>query len=272
MKKEVLKKTLPFFKAILYSLNPSKYEELIERRFKDIAKYFLSIIFLAFIVSVILMTPKVGVMIDEKLSGFESIDMSINATMQNPVVLFPNSLFFTTVINTNAKKVNTSSLNKIENVVTNDYLYHKKLISRKVIVSSVDNLKELKNNKGILLTLIILMLPSLLFLFYLYYLIKILLFILIATCIALIVCRVSRLIISFFEILKIGLFASTALIIIDVLRLPFDFSIYYAQYIVFLVLFIIGIVSIAEFEDKNTRKSHKRKKRKKEYIEFGGKI
>jgi hypothetical protein len=153
-------------------------------------------------------------------------------------------------------------------LITDDYLYTKEyLVFGKVSSDKIGQYKNLVANEGLVIIILLLMLPSLLFIFYLIYVIKVLLVIILATLIGFIVARIAKFDIGFGTIFKVGLIASTPMIIIDLIRLPFGLNVYYAQYVAFLIFFVVGMIKAGEFEG-TSRGGRKSRGKKGGYIDL----
>jgi hypothetical protein len=262
MKESHIKESLPFFKTIWLALNPWRYDEVRDRTAGNAFRYFFSFAFLVFVLSIMLLLPTIGLFVNEQMKHFDRLEVSINTTMNSPVKLPANSPVVTLDTRTSEGQLKEGLF-----LVTDDYLYTKSLAG-KVTRDSLNPYKNLLNNEGIVILILVLLLPSLLFLFYIGYVIKLLVIALLATIIGFIVTRIIKFEVSFIDTLKTGLFALTAMMIIDLIRLPFGLNVYFAQYIAFIIFFIMGLVKVGEFEGRG----HKSRGKKSEYIDLGRKF
>ena len=261
--KESVKQNVPFFKTIWLALNPWRYDEVREKGTGRIFKYFFSFVFLGFIVSVLLMLPAIAGVVYDQLDNFETLVVDVNATMDKPVV-FPEKRPYMTIDTREPER-----MLKEGNILITEKNLHRKTFFGNVKKYPLGPYKDLLENEGIIILMLLLMLPSLLFLFYIGYAIKVLLIILVATILGFIIARIVKFELLFRDVLKTGLLAATPMIIIDVIRMPFNFNVYFAQYIAFLVFFIVGIIKVGEFEGAGRRKKHKHKGK---YIDLGKKV
>ena len=252
--KESVKETIPFFKSIWLALNPWRYDELRDKRMRVVFKYFFSFVFLVFVLSIVFMLPTIGGFVNKQLSNFEKLEVSVNATMKNAMILPENNPVVTVDTRKEEGKLKEGRL-----LITDKYLYVNYPFRLTVERYEIGSYKDLLVNQGIIVSVLLLMLPSLLFLFYMVYAIKVLFIILLATIIGFVISRVAKFEILFGDTLKTGLFAATPMLIIDLIRLPFGFNVYYAQYIAFLIFFIVGMIKVGEFEGRGHRKTHKKK-------------
>lgn len=252
--KESVKESIPFFKLIWLALNPWRYDELKDKRMRSIFKYFFSFMFLVFVLSIVFMLPTIGGFVNKQLSNFETLDVSINATMKTALVLPEDNPVVTVDTRKSEGKLKEGRL-----LITDKYLYVKYPFRSNVEKYELGSYKNLLANQGIIVLVLLLMLPSLLFLFYMAYVLKVLLIILLTVIIGLVIARIVKFEILFKDVLKTGLLAATPMLIIDLIRLPFGFNVYYAQYIAFFIFFIVGLIKVGEFEGRSHRNTHKKK-------------
>jgi len=259
-----MKETLPFFQTIWLALNPWRYDEVNERTTGNIFKYFFSIVFVVFVLSIILLLPAIGSFATDQLSHFDKLEVSFNTTMNSPATFPADSPKVT--IDTRKSE---GQLKEGYMLITDDYLYTKEyFVFGKVSSDKIGQYKNLVANEGLVIIILLLMLPSLLFIFYLVYVIKVLLVIILATLIGFIVARIAKFDIGFGTIFKVGLIASTPMIIIDLIRLPFGLNVYYAQYVAFLIFFVVGMIKAGEFEGTTPRGGRKSRGKKGGYIDL----
>ncbi len=253
--KEEVKRSVPFFRTIWLALNPWRYDELRERRTGGIFKYFFSFVFMAFVLAILFMLPTLATFAYNQLSHFDVLEVKFNTSMNSPVV-FPESRPYITL----DTRQSEGTLKEGKHLITDEYIYSKKILSSQVERRPLGPYKDLLDNEWAIVILLLLMLPSILFLFYIAYAVKVLLIVLAATLLAFIIGRIAKFEIPFTDGLKAGLLAATPMIIIDLIRMPFALNLYGAQYIAFLIFFITGAIKIGEFEGSGSRK-HKRKSR-----------
>ncbi|MBN1544512.1 DUF1189 family protein [Candidatus Woesearchaeota archaeon] len=259
--KEAVKESVPFFKTIWLALNPWRYDEAKDRGTGNILKYFFSFVFLAFVLAIILMLPAIANLVTTQMSHFKVLEVKFNTSMSSPVVFPANNPFVT--IDTRKSE---GDLKQGKFLITDDYLYTKNVFGG-VRKDALGPYKNLTQNEGIVIAALLMLLPSLLFLFYVYYVLKVLMIVLIATLLGFVIARLVKFELTCLDALKAGLLASTPMIIIDLVKLPFNFNVYFAQYIAFLMFFIVGVIKIGEFEGSGGRS-----RKKGRYIDLGKKI
>ena len=261
--KESMKQNLPFFRTIWLALNPWRYDEARQIGTGKVLKYFFSFLFMIFVLSILLMLPSLVGFVDKQLENFDTLEVSMNTSMKEAVV-FPEKDPYITIDTRKPER----GLKEGKLLLTEENL-HRKTLFGKIKKHPLEPYKDLLSNEGIIITTLVLMLPSLLFIFYLGYAIKILILIFAVVLLGFIITRIAKFDVFFRDAAKTGLLAATPMIIIDLIRLPFGFNVYYAQYIAFLIFFIVGIIKIGEFEGTRPRKRHKHKGK---YIDLGKKI
>ena len=259
--KESVKENMPFFQTAWLALNPWRYDEAGDRSMGNILKYFFSFVFIVFVLAILFMLPTIASFVSNQMSHFDKLEVKFTTEMNSPVV-FPENDPFITLDTREAE----AELKEGRFLVTDENLYSKQYITGKVTKTDLGEYKNLLNNEGIVILLMLLMLPSLLFLFYLAYTIKILIVVLLVSVVTFVIARVIRFDLGFLDTLKMSLLAATPMIIIDLIRLPFNLNVYYAQYVAFLVFLIVGVIKTGSFEGPGGRKKHGKRQG---YIDLG---
>ncbi|MBT7902842.1 DUF1189 family protein [Candidatus Woesearchaeota archaeon] len=269
-----MKQTIPFFKTIAKSFNPLEYDELSDTSNKETTKYFFSYLFLGFVLLVLLLIPtfvSLTGQLESEFSKFDKLSLNIEHQMNEEanIEIAGRHLFR---IDTRAKELNLTSETFL---ITSSYLYkenYKFPFSNEVKQIKLGEYKNLVDNKSFvsqLLTIIsVLLMPSLLILGYGYLVIKYALIIIIASGLALILSRVLKFDITYLEILKICVFSTTPLILLDIIRVAFNFNFYYLNYAVYAIFVILGIGITGEFEERGVKKKRLKRRHKKDYVEI----
>jgi len=137
----------------------------------------------------------------------------------------------------------------------------------RVEIEPYKNILANKDFSSKLLIIVVgLMLPGLLIVSYVFLTIKYLVMTFIAGVLGLIIVRLFRFEISFNEILKSALFATSPFIILDIIRMVFSLNFYFMHYLIYVVFLSLVIVRIGEFGDREAMSA----KRKKKGREKGG--
>ena len=240
-----------FFRTLLLSLNPGKYDILSERLTKDSLKYFVLMVLFIFIVSALLFIPKLATLpkyLEDEFSGFEQLEVNVEQGMKEPVVLTENHPLI--IIDTEGK---TKEFDNV--LVTNKGIYIKTLFGiKKISTEGYSNLLEKKDKiSNFLLLIFIMMLPMLLLLAFVYFLVKYFLIVILALILGFIIARLIKFEIKVSELFRIGLYATTVMAVVELITLPFVPFVYYAQYILFGIYFILGAIKSGNFGVKSRR-------------------
>lgn len=250
--KDSMKETIPFFRTAWLALNPWRYDEARETGTGKFFKYFFSFVFLAFVLTVILMLPAIGGFVSGQMDSFKTLRVSVETEMQKPI-MFPEQQPYIT-IDTREPEAEL----KEGKILITDQNIHMKGMGGKTTTKPLAPYKDLLANEVIVILALLLMLPSILFLFYIGYAVKLLALVLAAALTGFIIGRIAKFDLPFTDALKAGLLAATPMVIIDVIRMPFRLEVYYAQYIAFAIFFIAGAIKIGEFETGGRRRSGKK--------------
>jgi len=257
--KEAVKESLPFFKTIILAICPWRYEDVKERTTGNIMRYLFSFIFLTFFIAILLMLPTIAGFVNSGISHFNRLEVSFNTSMNSPLKIPQNA----PVVTIDTSK-STAKLEEGWVFITDDNIYTRNIFGR-IDKTPVGEYKNLLANEVVIVLLLILMMPSLLFIFYLAYAVKVIALVLLFTVLGFIIARIAKFDVLFLDILKVGMLSSTPMILIDLIRLPLSFDVYYGQYLVFLAFFIIGVIKVGDFD--GAKPKHGKSKRG-EYIDL----
>ncbi|MFQ5474230.1 MAG: DUF1189 family protein [Candidatus Nanoarchaeia archaeon] len=274
-----------FFKTLLKALNPSAYDELSERRASEAVKYFFSYIFLAFMIIILINIPFMlgaPAYINKQLGKFDRLELTVDAEMNKPVSVTDRTPKL--LIDTRYQEYNFSNFPEEKYIITDSYFYAKKpfsAFSKRPLEKQYEAFKMgtfkdvLKNSQWyskLLIWMLILMMPSLLVIGYIYIALKYLLIILAAAFVGMILSRIFRFSITFPRLLKVGLYAITLPILLELIGMMFDFNQYYLHYLLFIAAFILGAIRAGDLEEIHPRRHRPKvggKKRKmKDYVEI----
>ncbi|MBL7050966.1 DUF1189 family protein [Candidatus Woesearchaeota archaeon] len=259
MKKLNLKNNLLFLilKRVYNSANPAEFEKLTHKSIAKAFKHTLFILFVCFIIMSILALPKIISIssdIQNKFSHFDKLTLSIEAEMNSPLIFTEKNPQI--IIDTN----NQLNMSKEKLIITKEHIYYKPYNTlKKINTSEFKNLLENKEKASNLLTfLIILALPSILITSYLLYAIKYLFIAIVFTLIGFIIARLKINPIKFKQILKVSLYSTTSMILIEVISVPFSttYLFPFAQlmgmnfYISTMLLYLITFIAAFWFESK----------------------
>ncbi len=250
------KNILKFLLTILKSLNPDSYPKLIKRSTKEAYSYLIMLVLTCLIISSLTLTPKLIGLPKELENSFSKVEL----LRLNPEIKTRESVNFGLgiVLNTNAKNISEENL-----LITSNRVFKKPLIcmlSRELCAFSKNNVKEfsyeeffnLKERSSELIRVITLLAwlvaPVILILLFIFYTLK---YILITAIVALIAYLITKWIkkeYEFKKLLKLSIYSSTIMVLIDVLGKQYYPAISFITLIPFLIyiaFFTIGIIIIS---------------------------
>lgn len=256
---------LGFLRTVGSALNPGAYFSLSESKIKNTFKYLIKLIFFAFVIMCLLYIPflvQLPAKIDDLFGTFSVLNVTINTTMKQPIVLFPNDPGMMITIDTSS---NATQLSQGSVLLTNDYLIRKRFLFGQEVINlgGYSNLLAHRDlYRGIAIIAFAALLPTILVLTFLYFLVKYLVIGIVASLLALIVVRVVRYEIDYKSILNISLYATTISVFVELFTTPFDIVIPYIKiawigYLLSLFYLIYGIRETGFFD-----KEHRLKKRR----------
>jgi hypothetical protein len=205
------------FYTIFKSLNPESYDELTSRPLSDSIKYFFFITFVSLLIMFFLLIPAFysfpGYW-NDKISNFDELNVNFSFQLKQPFYLLDDP----------AIKVEQSGSNLTDArmLITEDGIFYKSLIffgNKKVIpLSDTYNLAGERPNVS---RLIFFMLPSLLFWSMVFFTIYFIAIIIISILLSGIISRALGSRVHPSKVVKIGLYASTILVLLQLLLIPF---------------------------------------------------
>jgi hypothetical protein len=230
-----------FFYAIFKSLNPESYNELKEERVSFAIKYFFFAIMLSVIIMFILFIPSITVFpktIDQASQNFERLDINFSFEPKQSFILSQDPLI----------RVSTTSANLTNErvLITPDAAYYKQFYYFGNIVSkplnkdlSIQNPSKFRQQMTGVLFFI---LPSLFFWSTIFFAIY---FIVIIACTFLLALIfqfiINRKYIPVQNLFKMAIYASTILILVQVILLPF-YRLFIIPLVAYWLLFVIAIL------------------------------
>lgn len=223
------------FYTIFKSLNPESYDELTHRQLSDSIKYFFFITFLSSLLAFILLLPALYSMPgywNDKVSNFEELNINFSFQLKDSFYLLDDPAI--------RVEQTGSNLTGARVLITEDGIFYKSFIffGQKKVIPLHDsyNLAEQQPKFSRLVFFII---PAIIFwamvFFTLYFLVVVLISVLLSSII--LWSLGSR--IRFITVLKIGLYASTILVLLQLLLLPFLRTVFIPLIAYWLLLLII---------------------------------
>lgn len=250
-----------FIKAVPKSLYPDAYKKLADEKFHTAIKYVpllllfsLIIMCLAYIPVFMLMPGQLG----DEISKFTTLNIKITEDMKEPIV-FPKEEPFI-IVDTTGKY---TELGKESVLVTDKVIQYRPGISTQTIQVSEDvNALDYKDNMIELIVFILIMIvPSLLILLYLSFLIKYIVLIAVAWFVGYLISKIAKSAITFMQMLKVCIFATTLMILVEVISkpfgitkwlvkipLPFGMSLMVVPITLFVIYVIIGAAIVGQKE------------------------
>lgn len=247
-----------FITTVITSLNPKKYDILEIRPLGAAVGYFFLMIFAAFIVMCLLWLPNLltaGDYVSEQFDKFSELSIEVVYEQKEPIIITKD--YPVIIIDT------LHDYDEIEQgvllITENKTLYRPFPFMRTQVLQDTKNLAQNNDQASVFLTiLVLLMLPMVLAFAYLYFAIKFSIVIIIATIIGYIFVGLLRFQISFEQLVKVAMYASTIMVTISLLSKPFTPDVSYLEYLAFAVVYILGIIKVGEFEEI----LHEKKKKK----------
>ena len=260
MKHSKHKKSLSglILKRVYMSVNPADFEKLINKPLSKAFKHLFVTLFIMFIIMSLFALPKIITLssyLEEQFSNFDTLKIDMDVEMNSPLIISkkdPQIIIDTT----NQLNLTTEKL-----LIAKGYLQYKPY--NRIEMINYSGLKNVLENKDdisdMLAFLIILGLPSILITIYIMFAIKYVFIAFFATIIAFIIARIRINPIKFKKILKASLYSLTAMIIIEVISVPFStkYLIPFIQltgmnfYFSTTFLYAVTFLSAVWFEGKN---------------------
>ena len=263
-----MRESVDFFKTVLKSLSPDSYKELGKRSIRQATSYFLSLVFIMFVLMLVLSFNDIVNMPNTLQSEFNKLNdfsISVNAKTTAPILIPSEEPVVT--IDLSEEPVDLTEGNIL---ITNDFVEYKLITSKKEPIDKFKNVSELLELvSDFAFLIILLMFPVLVILFYLIYLIKFAIIIFAASIIAILILRLIAYDIKIMELVRIGIYSSTIMILLEFLSVPFGFSrwmipvgtlflkFYIVPIILFILMFIIAIILAGERDLLSKIRIHK---------------
>jgi hypothetical protein len=259
-----------FFFLLVKSLNPGDYKMLITRKKREAMQFFLMLLFFSVILGLIFSIPKFVAIpnnIESILIKFERFNITgIDIKAKEPITLLK---FPKTVLDLTGTKTNITD----EMIfITNSDIFWKKFqpslfdwrlfTTEEKPISSysnvLDNINTIKG--GAYWLLFFLLLPSIFLGAYLFNFIKYVILIGLVTFIGYAIAKLKRKKVKLFEVLRTAVFASTIMIVPEIVLSPlFNFSIYFSLFplVLYLIMFLLAMLVIEEknlsFKNQNDK-------------------
>jgi hypothetical protein len=250
-----------FLWTILKSLNPDALKDLSERITKDSLKYLWTLIVLCLVLMVVVAIPKFIFLpsyINSQFNKFNNLSIKVTTDMKEPVTIAQSNPQL--IIDTTG---NITNLGKANLLITKDVVMYRSMFKAKAFnISSIENILENKQGTTKLIMFFALLLfPMLLVLLYVLYSLKYLIIIILTTLLSFVVLKIIKHKITFVRLFNLTIYASTVMILLELLTLPylynyllpiplfFGVTLPLIPIALFIVYFIIGIILTDNKED-----------------------
>lgn len=245
---------LEFFFTILNVFNPNSYTELSHRTMRNVISYFISILFLSYVLMILISLPLFASFqthLDKEFSKFDEFTIDLNISMNKPIYI--NQL------NMGIDATGDKNLTNENILITKNYIQTKPLICffkpvcffrndiTKVSLDEYDNVLEKREEFISLVYLLALfLLPWILISLFIILLIKYLFLALILTIFGILLIKIINHRIGSKKIFKIGIYSLTPMIILDTINIPVGLNLFYIPFVISFFYFIIGLISSSE--------------------------
>lgn len=245
----------PLFYTLFKSLNPYNYKELIENKFSQIIKYCFFILFFAIFLTFILLIPAIystNEYISQGTSHFDNIilrsDVSVKDSfniLNTPLIRFEN---------------NTNNITDEFLLITPETISYKSYLffgSQKDITLKQDvDLASNERAKKAIGLIFFFMLPSLLFWSIIFSMIYFTIIIFLTLIVMLMISGILRINIGISRLLKVCMYSSTVLILLQLLLMPF-FKVFALPLAIYWILILVVLFVLRDnFEDNKNRRSN----------------
>ncbi len=235
----------PLFHAILQSFNPYAYPHLTEKRFSFAMRYFCVLLFFTLIATFILLIPALFMIpqyAQSRAANFDTLALQLDMHFTTPFVIAADPLI---VADTN------TSMRDATILLSNDALYYKSFILfGKEQRIPLDKTLDLKNDPSLAQSVgmvFFLLSPALFFWAFVFLSIYYWIMIALTFIIGLLLVWILRFSIRPSRIFKVALYASTIMILIQLLLFPF-YRLFYIPLIAYWLLFILVLLTLRDSE------------------------
>ena len=254
-----------FFKTIIEALSPHHYKIIASRKKRHVISYFYSLIFFSLFLSLLIATPayiKSAPRVDEALSKFSVLNVTVKMETTSPILLPPGNPYIT--IDTEGKRNRTSELLFAD---AGGFTVHSFVATKNYKWSSFGDLLQKRDFLTDLLSVgFLASLPVLLFILFVGYSIKYSMVWAVSIFLGYFLAKLMGLHVKFTRVIRVTGFASTWIILPELLIMPYFFQkylfpvsifglqIYVLPYLFFWIYTIMAFFMISEYRhDKYSR-------------------
>ena len=248
-----MKKGVNFLRTIGLSFHPGKLSELGERRGSDVTKHFFLLLLVVMALGMIVSIPSLVTLsarLNEEFNSFTTLKVDVNVSMKEPVMIPDNDpkIF----IFTGQDDLNLTRKDAPYVAISDKFLYSRFTrltgFSKHDVGKWQDLLGQADFLSKAIVLVFVLMLPSLLILSYVYYAVMLGLLILLASVIALIIGRVAKFDVYLNNLLKVGVFALTPMLLVQLVGLAIRQDLFWPGIGVFALYFAYGALRSGDIE------------------------
>lgn len=233
-------------KDFLKTWHPSSYWHLSHKSYLEAYKYFFFIIALSFIGMILMGLPKFAILPDylqSKMQSFDQLEVDLKVKMNSPIALTTREPEI--IIDTDAKLANVSNALKHSRfIIHNTTLYYKLLfVPEKIELSKYkDLLKEKREVSTAIYFLIILAMPSIIVISFLIILLRYFIITHAAAVLGFALSRLGGYAIDFKTAFNSALYASTVMVLPELLLLPLLKPLFNVPIALFAILYLIVVI------------------------------
>ena len=241
------------FYTIFKSVNPDSYDELNEQSIPYALKYFFFITFISILVMFILFIPiffSFPAFFDQKTANFEKLDLNLSFALKEPINLLSDPLIR---VGNPDDNITDARL-----LITEDSIYYKSFFlfgkTKSIPLETNINIKSSETIKSGLMNLLLFLLPSFIFWSIIFFCIYFFVVILFTFLLALLIVWAFRMSISALSLFKTSIYASTIMIALQLIIMPF-YRIIFIPVFAYWILMLI-IILLLKDEKRSSGKSN----------------
>jgi hypothetical protein len=235
------------------SLNPNSYKTFVKYPFRQGFDYFFFLMLICIVVFFVLLLPQIADLsnnLGSKLDHFETFSVKVDTELKEPFYLMKSPKVLV--------DFNKTNLTNEQMLINDNEIIYKKYFffgERRIGIHNFENVLENKEAMQNLLPLLfVLILPSILAWIFIFFAIKYFLLILVAAFIAFIAAKER---INFSRFVKIGFYAATLSLILEVALLPLFRISWWITLGIFIAYYALGVWITEELEFSSKHKGGK---------------